>query len=277
MGLPDPLSIERAGLKAWPGIEVEWDGAWVRRASNGLTQRANSTQCFDPGDDENATQRLAAARRWFEARNLKPTFRVTPLTGPALKDALDGEGWIAIDHSRVMAMELGPTEPDPRGEVLAVDDPAFLEAQRRLKPYDEATLQKFRAILDVFEVPARGLDEQRVGRLCRERMHHRVDEDEPCAVDERVLRAADGRAVSSALMAVADGIVITGNVVTDPGERRKGRAAAMMRTGLAWAIEAGANAAALNVAADNRPALALYERLGYRPQYDYVYRVPGAA
>lgn len=249
MGLPDPLSIERAGLKAWPGIEVEWDGAWVRRASNGLTQRANSTQCFDPGDDDNATQRLAAARRWFEARKLRPTFRVNPLSGPALKDALDAEGWIAIDHSKVMAMELGPTEADPRGEVLAVDEPAFLEAQRRLKPYDEAMLQKFRAILDVFEVPARGI----------------------------VLRAADGRAVSSALMAVADGIVITGNVVTDPGERRKGHAAAMMRTGLAWAIEAGASAAALNVAADNRPALALYERLGYRPQYDYVYRVPGAA
>ena len=247
--LPDPLSIERAGLKAWPGIEVEWDGAWVRRASNGLTQRANSTQCFDPGDDDNAAQRVGAARRWFEARNLQPVFRVNLLTGPALKGALDSAGWIEIDHSRVMAMELGPVEPDPRGDVLAVDDPAFLEAQRRLKPYDEASLQKFRAILDVFKVPARGI----------------------------VQRDAEGRAVSSALMAVADGIVITGNVVTDAGERRKGYAASMLRTGLAWALEAGARAAALNVAADNRPALALYERLGYRPHYDYVYRVPGAA
>lgn len=247
--LPDPLTIERAGLKAWPGIEVEWDGAWIRRASNGLTQRANSTQCFDPGDDENATQRVGAARRWFEDRGLQPIFRVNLLTGPSLAAALDREGWIAVDHSRVMAMELGPMEPDPRCAVRAVDDLAFLDAQRRLKNYDEATLGKFRAILDVLEVPARGI----------------------------VMHAADGSAVSSALMAVADGIVITGNVATDPGERRKGYAAAMMRSGLAWAREAGATTAALNVAADNRPALTLYERLGYRPQYDYVYRVPGAA
>jgi GNAT superfamily N-acetyltransferase len=246
MALPGADVLERAGLKAWPGIEVKWDGSWVRRASNGHTKRANSTQCFDPTDGEDASARIAAARSWYEARGLQPTFRVNRLTSPALADALDAEGWTEIDHSRVVAMELGQVEPDPRGEVLAIDDPVFLEAQQRLRDYDGVTLGKLRAILAVLEVPARGI----------------------------VLHAEDGRPVASALMAVADGIVITGNVVTATSERRKGYAAATMRSGLAWAVDAGATMAALNVQAGNAAALALYGSLGYAHQYDYCYRTP---
>jgi GNAT superfamily N-acetyltransferase len=78
-------------------------------------------------------------------------------------------------------------------------------------------------------------------------------------------------------MAVADGIVITGNVVTDKTQRRKGYAAAMMRTGLAWAHGVGARVAALNVAADNTGGQALYRSLGYAHRYDYRYRVPKPA
>ena len=51
----------------------------------------------------------------------------------------------------------------------------------------------------------------------------------------------------------------------------------MMRTGLAWAREAGATIAALNVAADNGAAQALYAGLGYRRMYDYAYRTPQVA
>jgi ribosomal protein S18 acetylase RimI-like enzyme len=153
-----------------------------------------------------------------------------------------------VDHSLLMAMPLGEVDSDARGEVLPVDDPVFLGTQKQLKNWDDETLARFRGILAELAVPARGI----------------------------VLRAADGTPLSSALMAVADGIVVTGNVVTAAAARRKGHGAAMMRTGLAWAKTAGAAFAALNVAADNPAGLALYRRLGYAPQYEYVYRVPGA-
>jgi ribosomal protein S18 acetylase RimI-like enzyme len=88
-----------------------------------------------------------------------------------------------------------------------------------------------------------------------------------------VWRGADGHPVASSIMSVADGILITGNVVTAPSERRRGHGAAMMRTGLAWARSVGAEIAALNVAAGNVAAQALYRRLGYEVQYGYHYRV----
>ena len=246
MALPGVLAIETAGLAAWPGIETERDGGWIRRAANGYTKRANSVQSLDPGDDENAEARILAADAWFRARNLPPVFRQTPLAGPAILSALDELGWVRFDESYLFAMELEPQEAHPRAAILPIDDPVFFAVQQRLRGYDDVMLGKLKAVVAALTVPARGI----------------------------VLRNAEGDAVATALMAIADGIVITGNVFTDPTERRKGHAAAMMRSGLAWAHSAGATVAALNVQASNPPAVALYSGLGYGYQYDYVYRLP---
>jgi GNAT superfamily N-acetyltransferase len=247
MGLPDASVFERAGLKAWPGVEAEWDGAWVRRAAGGYTKRANSVQCLDPADEADVTERIAAAVDWFAARNLPPVFRITPLSSPALLQALDEQGWRTIDASYQFAMDLGPTETDPRGLIFDVRDPAYLAIHQRLADYGDERRGKLEALLGALAVQSCGV----------------------------VLHNEEGVPVASALMAIADGIVVTGNVVTDAGQRRKGYGAAMMRTGHAWAYAAGARIAALNVQADNSGAKALYRGLGYSRQYDYNYRLPG--
>ena len=248
MALPDVLTFERAGLAAWPGIEVEWDGQWVRRAAGGYTKRANSLQCFDPADGGDAEARLAAGVAWFEGRNVPPVVRTTPLASASLNAALDTQGWAEIDHSHLYAMELGSHEPDPQGRTMDLLDPHFLAAQQALQAYSDARLAQMRAVLAVMAVPACG-----------------------------IVVESDGGPVASGLMAIANGIVITGNVITDPTRRRQGLGAAMMRTGFAWAKAQGATIAALNVQADNEAGKALYASLGYRHQYDYTYRVPGQA
>jgi GNAT superfamily N-acetyltransferase len=249
LGLPGADVVERAGLKAWPGIEVEYDGNWIRRWANGYTQRANSVQSLDPHDDDDAAGRIAASEEWFRRRGQRPTFRVTPLASSKVVGALDAAGWTSVDASHLFAMELGEIEADPRGRLHDLLDPAFLDAQQRLRGYTDEKRERLRALLAVVDVPATGI----------------------------VVRSAEGEPVASGLMAVADGIVITGNVITSTAHRRQGLGSAMMRTGLAWARGAGATIAALNVAADNPAGHALYRSLGYERQYDYVYRVPAAA
>jgi len=246
--LPDAAVFERAGLAAWPGIEVEWDGHWVRRASGGYTKRANSVQCLDPADDGDVDARIAAAVAWFASRDLPPVFRMTPLAGPDLSAALDRLGWRTIDASHQFAMVLAPVEADPRGRIFALRDPAWLAIQQQLSGYDNDRQARLEALLAAMQVDACGV----------------------------ALFDAAGVPVASALMAIADGIVVAGNVVTAADQRRKGYAAAMMATGHAWAHAAGARFAALNVQADNVGAQALYRRLGYTRQYDYHYRLPGA-
>jgi predicted GNAT family acetyltransferase len=80
------------------------------------------------------------------------------------------------------------------------------------------------------------------------------------------------RPVSSALVAVADGIAIAGNVITAQADRGSGFGKATMNAGLAWAFGQGARVAALNMQADNAAASRLYQSLGYRHLYDYEYR-----
>jgi GNAT superfamily N-acetyltransferase len=247
MALPSVEAFERAGLAAWPGIDVHWDGSWVRRAAGGYTKRANSVQCLDPEDGEDADLRVISASTWMVVRRIKPVFRITPLAAPELVETLDDAGWQSIDQSHLFAMELGEQQAEPGAKLFPVLDPEFLAVQRHLQGYDDATMAGMKALLAAFVVPATGIVVYR-----------------------------DGEPAASGLMAVADAVVITGNVITDPNRRRQGLAAAMMRGGLAWARTQGATVAALNVQADNPGAQALYEGLGYRHQYDYSYRIPGA-
>ncbi|MFN4210677.1 MAG: GNAT family N-acetyltransferase [Devosia sp.] len=248
MTLPTVEAFERAGLEAWPGIEVKWDGSWVRRAAGGYTKRANSVQCFDPDDGEDADLRVISASTWMVIRGIKPVFRITPLAAPELIETLDEAGWQSIDRSHLFAMALGEQQPDPDARLLPVLDPAFLAAQQHLQGYSDATIDQMRSLLAAFVVPSTG-----------------------------IVLYRDGEPVATGLMAVAGGIVITGNVVTDALRRRQGLGAAMMRTGLHWARAQGATVAALNVQADNPAGQALYASLGYEYQYDYTYRIPGVA
>lgn len=245
---PTIAQFEHAGLKAWPGIDVAWDNSWVRRAAGGYTKRANSLQCFDPADGDDAARRLAEAVDWFDARGLPPVVRSTPLASPALNATLDAAGWATIDRSYLYAMPIGAQEADADGRVTTLLDPGFLAGQQTLAGHSDNHMARMRALLGVMAVPAIGITLYR-----------------------------DGTPAASGLMAIADGIVITGNVITDPARRRQGLGAAMMRTGLAWAAANGAHTAALNVQADNAAGQALYRALGYAHQYDYTYRILAAS
>ena len=247
MALPDVEAFERASLRAWPSLEEKWDGGWVKRAAAGYTKRANSVQCFDPEDGEDADLRIISASSWMVIRKLKPVFRITPLSNIDLNETLDENGWLSVDASHLFAMELAEQEPDAEAQCLDVLDPIFLSAQQKLQGYSDDTMAAMTKVLAAFAVPATG-----------------------------VVLFRDGEAVSTSVMAVADGIVLTGNVMTDSTRRRQGLAAAMMRSGLAWARREGATIAALNVGADNAAAQALYAGLGYAHQYDYSYRIPAA-
>lgn len=247
MPVPPTAAIEAAALKAWPALESERDGSWVLRAANGYTKRANCVRSMSAADDENAPERIETAAAWFRARTLPPTFRVTPLTGPKTLKALAAANWARFDDSLVLAMELPrPFAADPRAEIMELGDPAFIAAQKALQGYDEATAAKLAALLWSMTVPARG-----------------------------IVLSHYGRPVASALVGVADGIAIAGNVITGEADRGLGYGTATMKTALAWAFGAGARAAALNMMADNAEAARLYGGLGYREAYGYHYRRPG--
>jgi ribosomal protein S18 acetylase RimI-like enzyme len=245
--VPTASEIEEAALKSWPAIDTVTDGRWVIRAAGGYTKRSNSVQSLDPADDGDAEARIARAARWYRDRQLPPVFRVTPLAGPNTLAAI--EGWRAFDHSKVLAMDLGSRSfaADENVALLPPVSPDWLAIQQKLQGYDDATRERLKHILERIKVPARGL----------------------------IIYAGHGVPVAAAVMIVSNGIIYTGNVVTSAEHRRQGHARKMLETGMAWARRSGGRRAAINVAADNSGAIALYKGLGYAEHYDYHYRSPG--
>ncbi len=77
------------------------------------------------------------------------------------------------------------------------------------------------------------------------------------------------------IAAYADDWVGFRGIEVDPAHRRQGLAAAVMAALLEWGAERGATTAYLQVLGDNEPALALYERLGFRTHHAYRYLARG--
>ena len=62
------------------------------------------------------------------------------------------------------------------------------------------------------------------------------------------------------------------DIVTHPRRRRRGHAGALIASLLDVGRHAGATDSYLQVVADNAPAIALYDNLGFSRLYDYWYR-----
>ena len=63
------------------------------------------------------------------------------------------------------------------------------------------------------------------------------------------------------------------DLITNPMQRRRGYATAIIQGLLQWGIDKGAFFAYIQVVKANIPARNLYEKLGYEPMYEYWYRV----
>jgi GNAT superfamily N-acetyltransferase len=248
MALPSIVSIEAACLSAWPSVKTIYDGAWIWRFAHGYTKRSNSVQCLDPGDDGDAERRIARATVDFERHGVTPIFRVTPLAGPEITDALDHGQWVPFEESRVLAMELADAVLDVDADVRLFEptDPAWHDAQTKLSGYSEANSAALRILLGLIAPEAKGV----------------------------LVYGSDGEPAAAALAIQAGGIGIYNNVVTRADARRAGHGRALMRSALAWTRAAGATAAAIQVVSDNAPAVGLYQSLGFEEVYRYHYRRP---
>lgn len=248
MSLPNTAEIEAASLLAWPAVETLHDGAWVARFANGYTKRANSIQSLDVADHADAGERIEALAEQYRARGLRPTFRITPLAAPAVIAELDARQWDVYETSLVLAMPLRPVGRPVAAltKLFEPTDPQWMEAQGAMAGNDAATQASFAAITAQMTAPTRGI---------------LVFDDEY-------------RPVGAALAVNANGIAIFLNVVVAEAARGQGYGRAVMHAALNWTSQSGAQSAAIQVLADNVPAVSLYRSLGFTEMYSYHYRRP---
>lgn len=241
-----PSEIERATLSAWPALEEIADGSWMARFAHGYTKRANSIHSLDPADDSDAGGRIDRLAEHYRARGLRPVFRLTPLAGAAISSALDAKGWDLNEPSQVLSMALSKRQRlvSAPTKYFEPTDPEWRQLQGAMAAYPPQTSQTLGMILDRLAVPARGV----------------------IVYDEAYQPAG------AALAVLAQNIAVFLNVVVDPAKRGQGFGRAVMHAGLNWTSQMGATGAAIQVLADNAPALSLYRSLGFADSYGYHYR-----
>jgi N-acetylglutamate synthase len=243
-------ALEHAATQGWRGVEEERLGAWLLRAADGFTGRANSALAAgDPGRP--LGDAVDAVRRWYAARGLPAMIAVPYPTGRPAGSALDSllarSGWtIRADAATVMTADAARVAERGGHDTARVDIDAHP---------DQAWLRRY---------------------------HYRGEDLPPIAF--RVLTSAPWQAFASVR---ADGETIAiGRVAgrsdwagltaieVDPARRRQ-------RLGTAVTVALARHAAEhggfrhlyLQVADDNSAARALYQTLGFADHHSYRYRV----
>lgn len=245
--LPVVRRFEAAGFRAWPAASTHYDGTWAIRLTAGLaSRRLNSINPLDPFDEGNLMERLARAKRRFEAYGRPPTFRLSPLAGPLLRSFLDEAGWSRLSESLVMRLDLGDDAlAGALPQIPLKDMGRFITAAIGIGSLDPASRPGLSELISSIQ-PEAGL----------------------FVVEHQ------GEPVSTAICVHDGSLAGLFEIATADSMRGRGFGRRAILSALKWAHSRGARQGWLQVEADNAAALGLYHSLGFRELYRYHYRQP---
>ena len=243
--LPLVRRLEAVGFRAWPASTVQYDGSWqVRLTAGHPSNRLNSIVPLDPSDRRDIEIRLEKASRKFEAYGRAAVLRQTPLASPLLIDLVQARGWTRFDETIVMTCDLAHAElPDTLDHLPTHDIGRFVDANLATDGVSAKLKPALAEIISAIK-PATGL-------FLIEDPH-----EGPIAT---VLCVQDNDLAGIMSLSVAQ------------AHRRRGLGLEILTSALRWARMRTARTAWLQVKASNAPALALYDRLGFREAYRYCY------
>lgn len=236
-------ALEAAAFQSWPAIDEAEQHGWRLRWHHGYTKRANSAnaggQAAVLGIDD-----LRAIEARYRERGLPPIFRIPSFAPVATVDTLLAvRGYRFVDLSWVMARPRAPLADAPEPRLLTdVDD--WLARFQDISGKTGADQRRHRELLRAIRAPS------------------------AFAVLEE-----DGEASCCGLGVLVDGRLGLFDIATRAAHRRQGLARRLCLGLMHWGARQGATSSYLQVDATNRPAIRLYEALGFERRYHYWYRV----
>lgn len=244
---PSPLSareLEEVAGRSWPAAEDAWLGRWWLRAAGGFTARANSVRPLgDPGrpfDDA-----LGFVTTWYAERELP--VQVRTVVGSNVDRELDRRSWAA---QWTTSMRVG----------------TVVSMQRRLIGVPTSAVQI------TTHPPTAWLQRYRDGALPPVAVS--VLSGGPTVAFATIEGAPGAPAIAIGRASVEPPWVGFAAIEVSADARRQGHGRAVMAALVRWAAERDAIRAWLEVLADNAPALAMYDALGFTEHYRYRYRTP---
>ncbi|MCJ2070715.1 GNAT family N-acetyltransferase [Methylobacterium sp. J-030] len=236
--------VEEACLNAWPSPRQILVEGYLLRAAGGRSKRQNSVNPMRrSGDPEPA---IAAARTLYRSLGQRPIFRI-PAIAPQMERSLASADFAVADETCTLFHPLDgvSAEPDPSVTVATAPGADWLALRDAVNRADAAAARVFRDTVAALMLP----------------------------------RAFSSATAEGGIGAIAFGVLDRGllvieSVATPEPLRGRGHARRAVEALLRWSRSQGAQAACLQVVAENTPARALYRGLGFeRELYRYHYRV----
>jgi GNAT superfamily N-acetyltransferase len=241
--ITDFKAIEYASSLSWPALEQLEKGDWMLRFAKGYTKRANSVNVISTTID-NITQGIIECEQAYNSRNLPCIFRLLSFNDNSrVEAALEERGYYLMDHSLVLVQDLRDKEFYP-------SQLYFLKCEEWLRIYCRLNEKEFSNHATHME------------------MLNKISQKTMFAVLRKNLKD-----MSCALGVLYNGYFGLFDMVTHPGYRNRGYGAELITGMLSWAKQHYAATAYLQVVSENIPAVQLYGKLGYKPGYEYHYRV----
>jgi ribosomal protein S18 acetylase RimI-like enzyme len=239
-------------VATWRPLEVAEVGGWRVGFSGGFTRRANSVlPLAAPPDVDGALDQVEA---WYAARGVPARFRVGSEARPTdLDRRLERRGYRVAATTQVLTRPV---------------DGRVLDDLRNHRPHDDG-----HGAFTVGDVPdddwlAGWLDVKATGPVDRDAARAVV-----AGSPASYLTARDDAGVTGVIrVAYAGPWAGLSCLMVAWRARRRGLARALTIEGLRVAVDRGADRAFLQVEAANRPAIVLYERLGFALADTYHYR-----
>ncbi|WP_419873912.1 GNAT family N-acetyltransferase [Candidatus Pristimantibacillus sp. PTI5] len=240
------LRIEEMSLNGWPALQtVVYDG-WLLRFAEGYTKRSNSVNPLY-GHTLELDAKIRECEERYAGQNLRTVFKITPFSQPAgLDEELALRGYELVDETIVKTIHLTDVQTPSFADV-------WLENELSESWLDALTI--FSKLTDEHRTATRKMLLQSPLQKCFALLH------------ENGIPVACGYAV------IEDGWVGLYDIITDPSKRNRGFGEQLVLHLLQWGKEQGAAEGYLLVVKNNKPANALYDKIGYSAQYEYWYRV----
>lgn len=238
--------VEEACQSAWPALrQVRLDG-WVLRFAGGvLSRRANSANPL--GSDAGAGDDLIRCCEALYRRQRQPAiFRLPSMIAAGIDRRLAQAGYTGEGETAVLYAGTGAVAaaPDPAVRLARHPSRQWFAAMAALQLHTPAQARTYRRIVRAVMVPA-----------------------------VFAALAIDGEVAALAYGTLLNRLFCYESVVTAAQRRGHGYAGRVVRSLAAWAAAHDAAGICLEVVADNRPALALYRRVGIATElYHYHYR-----
>jgi ribosomal protein S18 acetylase RimI-like enzyme len=238
--------LEELTFNALPALQTHFYDGWVLRFANGYSRRANSVQPLYPSILD-VNQKIDYCETQYQEHGLSTIFKLTGTEQPPdLEVALIQRGYVIDGHTALQTRPLTGETLDVNQAGIEMEEYVtedWLSSLQCLSNVDDRHLPTIMAILESLDVEAGFF------RLM-----------------------VDGEVAAMGLGVLERGYVGLYDIVTDAERRQRGYGRLMVLNILRWAQEKGAHSAYLQVMLNNRPALSLYHKLGFREVYQYWYR-----